>query len=221
MSARYSYDSELASLVAALIRMGAAATGAIDKAMEAFRTHDRDLARQVMRGDDAINAMERDIEQMCLTLLLRQQPVAGDLRRVSAAIKMITDIERIGDAAADIADISRHIEHEGMPPVAEDIEGMAEEAQKMVIDAINAYASSDLALARQVMERDDKVDQCFASIRSELAALIAQDPRHAAAALDYLMVAKYLERLGDHAVNICEWVEFVSTGVHNSAENIR
>ena len=221
MSARYSYDSELASLVAALIRMGAAATGAIAKAIDAFRTHDCALAREVMRGDDAINAMERDIEQMCLTLLLRQQPVAGDLRRVSAAIKMITDIERIGDAAADIADISRHIDHEGMPPVADAIEQMAALAQEMVVDSINAYASSDLTLAHQVMARDDEVDRCFSQIRSELAGLIARDTQHAAVALDYLMVAKYLERLGDHAVNICEWIEFVSTGVHNSTENIR
>lgn len=219
MSPRYSYNSELADLVSSLIRMGGAATDAISKAIEAFRTHDTQLAKEVMDGDDTINQMERNIEQMCLTLLLRQQPVAGDLRRVSAAIKMITDIERIGDAAADIADISRHIDHNGMPPLVNDIEKMAAVAQKMVSDAINAYVTSDLTLAKHVMAQDDVVDDYFDQIKEELAALIGAKPQYSSAALDYLMITKYLERLGDHAVNICEWVEYVQTGVHASTEN--
>ena len=191
MNARLSFDAELESLSASLIRMGALATDAIDKAIEALEANDGALAQSVIAGDRNIDDMERSIEHQCLTLLLRQQPVAGDLRKISTAIKMITDIERIGDAAADIAEITTHIKEHGIPASLSDIADMAEAAQKMV-------------------------DDYFNKIKKDLAAYIAVNEEHVDCAIDYLMIAKYLERLGDHAVNICEWVQFYKTGMHKS-----
>jgi len=194
MNARLSFDAELESLSASLIRMGALATDAIDKAIEALEANDGALAQSVIAGDRNIDDMERSIEHQCLTLLLRQQPVAGDLRKISTAIKMITDIERIGDAAADIAEITTHIKEHGIPASLSDIADMAEAAQKL----------------------DDVVDDYFNKIKKDLAAYIAVNEEHVDCAIDYLMIAKYLERLGDHAVNICEWVQFYKTGMHKS-----
>ena len=209
MNARLSFDAELESLSASLIRMGALATDAIDKAIEALEANDGALAQSVIAGD-------RSIEHQCLTLLLRQQPVAGDLRKISTAIKMITDIERIGDAAADIAEITTHIKEHGIPASLSDIADMAEAAQKMVDDSIQSYVREDLVLAADVIARDDVVDDYFNKIKKDLAAYIAVNEEHVDCAIDYLMIAKYLERLGDHAVNICEWVQFYKTGMHKS-----
>ena len=191
MNARLSFDAELESLSASLIRMGALATDAIDKAIEALEANDGALAQSVIAGDRNIDDMERSIEHQCLTLLLRQQPVAGDLRKISTAIKMITDIERIGDAAADIAEITTHIKEHGIPASLSDIADMAEAAQKMV-------------------------DDYFNKIKKDRTAYIAVNEEHVDCAIEYLMIAKYLERLGDHAVNICEWVQFYKTGMHKS-----
>ena len=199
MNARLSFDAELESLSASLIRMGALATDAIDKAIEALEANDGALAQSVIAGDRNIDDMERSIEHQCLTLLLRQQPVAGDLRKISTAIKMITDIE----------------EH-GIPASLSDIADMAEAAQKMVDDSIQSYVREDLVLAADVIARDDVVDDYFNKIKKDLAAYIAVNEEHVDCAIDYLMIAKYLERLGDHAVNICEWVQFYKTGMHKS-----
>ena len=179
-------------------------------------TNDGALAQSVIAGDRNIDDMERSIEHQCLTLLLRQQPVAGDLRKISTAIKMITDIERIGDAAADIAEITTHIKEHGIPASLSDIADMAEAAQKMVDDSIQSYVREDLVLAADVIARDDVVDDYFNKIKKDLAAYIAVNEEHVDCAIDYLMIAKYLERLGDHAVNICEWVQFYKTGMHKS-----
>ncbi|MEG0910369.1 MAG: phosphate signaling complex protein PhoU [Ruthenibacterium sp.] len=216
MNARLSFDAELEALSSALITMGALATDAIAKAMDALQTGDGDLARSVMTGDAQIDAMERTIEHQCLTLLLRQQPVAGDLRKISTAIKMITDIERVGDAAADIAEISTYAGIAGIPAALSDIADMAKAAQEMVNDAIDAYVSENLTLAAAVIERDDVVDDYFNKIKMDLAGYIAADAGKIDCAIDYLMITKYLERLGDHAVNICEWVQFYKTGMHKS-----
>ena len=216
MNARLSFDAELESLSASLIRMGALATDAIDKAIEALEANDGALAQSVIAGDRNIDDMERSIEHQCLTLLLRQQPVAGGLRKISTAIKMITDIERIGDAAADIAEITTHIKEHGIPASLSDIADMAEAAQKMVDDSIQSYVREDLVLAADVIARDDVVDDYFNKIKKDLAAYIAVNEEHVDCAIDYLMIAKYLERLGDHAVNICEWVQFYKTGMHKS-----
>ena len=167
MNARLSFDAELESLSASLIRMGALATDAIDKAIEALEANDGALAQSVIAGDRNIDDMERSIEHQCLTLLLRQQPVAGDLRKISTAIKMITDIERIGDAAADIAEITTHIKEHGIPASLSDIADMAEAAQKMVDDSIQSYVREDLVLAADVIARDDVVDDYFNKIKKD------------------------------------------------------
>ncbi len=213
MKLRYNYDADLDALSAALVRMGQLATDAIDRALRALVSGDEALAREVIAADAEVDHAERDIEHRCMTLLLRQQPVAGDLRKVSTAIKMITDIERVGDAAADIAEIGLHLKNREALAALPDIARMGAAAQKMVEDAIQAYVEGDLALAAEVIARDDEVDAGFNAVKAGIAALVARD---ADAAADCLMIAKYLERLGDHAVNICEWVQFYMTGVHKN-----
>ena len=216
MNVRQQYDMELQALSSELIRMGDQATDAIALAMDALRQNDKTLARQVMDGDEHINAMEKDIEQRCLRLLLKQQPVAGDLRKISTAIKMITDIERIGDAAADIAEISLH----RPAPAGETLMGrvlrMAADARDMVAAAIRSYVDEDLILAQQTRERDDVVDAHFLQIRDYLASELGGEQPDMDELIDYLMIVKYLERVGDHAVNICEWVEFYMTGIYKN-----
>ena len=216
MNARLSFDAELESLSASLIRMGALATDAIDKAIEALEANDGALAqkqRQALVLDAALHIVDVAVPR---NNALGQQPVAGDLRKISTAIKMITDIERIGDAAADIAEITTHIKEHGIPASLSDIADMAEAAQKMVDDSIQSYVREDLVLAADVIARDDVVDDYFNKIKKDLAAYIAVNEEHVDCAIDYLMIAKYLERLGDHAVNICEWVQFYKTGMHKS-----
>ena len=159
--------------------------------------------------------MEREIERHCLTLLLRQQPVARDLRTISTALKMITDIERIGDAAADIAEISRHITGE-IPEILELIDKMAAEARGMVADAVDAFVRTDTEQAEAVIARDDIVDDAFNAVKERMVEVLRRDSSMVDVAIDYLMIAKYLERLGDHAVNICEWTEFSKTGIHQT-----
>lgn len=214
MSIRKQYDSDLESLKAALVEMGQNAAEAVENALEALCTADTAAAQKIVQGDDRINNMERDIEHRCMTLLLRQQPVASDLRFISAAMKVVTDVERIGDHAADIAEIVPHlagVRKAGDPAVSKSIE-MGRKAHKMLNDAMAAFAAEDEAAAKAVIEADDAVDYDFNSIKRMLAAEIAADPGKIDAALDVLMVIKYLERIGDHAVNVAEWVEFLRTG---------
>lgn len=212
MPLRNIYDAELSALTQQLIRMGALACDAIRRAISALDNNDTDLAKGVIEGDREVDEMERAIEHRCLTLLLRQQPVAGDLRRVSTAIKMITDIERIGDAAADIAELTIHAS--GKLPCRDDLQLMAQAAQSMVEDCITAYVNEDLKLASDVIARDDIVDNYFNTVKADIAKYIAGGGKELDGAIDALMVSKYLERLGDHAVNISEWVEFCKTGIH-------
>ena len=210
-SVRKMYDAELLQLDTMLARMGHAAGGAIESAMTALRTGDTELARE-------LDAAEHEIEHRCLTLFLRQQPVAGDLRKVSTALKMVTDIERIADQASDIAEITLHLHPDGARTVGvlDDLYAMGDIALHMVKDAIAAYVQVDLSTAAQVIARDDDCDAMFSRISKEIAAYIAAHPGDAETALDLFMIDKYLERLGDHAVNIAEWVEFLKTGVHKS-----
>ena len=175
---------------------------------------DAEAAAAVAQGDGRINNMERDIEHRCMTLLLRQQPVAGDLRRISTAMKVVTDVERIGDHASDIAEIIPHlvtVRKEGDPAVSQAIK-MGQKAHKMILDALNALTSEDEQAALRVIAADDEVDYDFNAIKHTLAQEIAADPGKVDAALDLLMVIKYLERIGDHAVNVAEWVQFMRTG---------
>ena len=217
-SSRKIYDEELLQLDTMLARMGHAAGGAIESALTALKTGDIELARSVIARDSEIDAAEHEIEHRCLTLFLRQQPVAGDLRKVSTALKMVTDIERIADQASDIAEIILHLHVDTATTVGvmEDIYRMGDLVLKMVKQSIGAYVQVDLASAAEVIAKDDVADASFNRISGEIAHYIAQNPNEAETALDLFMITKYLERLGDHAVNVAEWVEFLKTGVHKS-----
>ena len=214
MSIRKQYDTDLESLKNSLTEMGRNSADAVENVLEALCVADADAAAAIVKGDARINNMERDIEHRCMTLLLRQQPVACDLRRISTAMKVVTDIERIGDHAADIAEIIPHlvtVRKEGDPAVSQAI-AMGKKAHQMILDALAALTAEDELAARRVMEADDAVDYDFNAIKHTLAQEIAADPSKVDAALDLLMVIKYLERIGDHAVNVAEWVQFVRTG---------
>ena len=217
-SRRKAYDAELLELDTLLARMGHAAGAAVESAMTALRNHDAELARSVIAQDNEIDSAEHEIEHRCLTLILRQQPVATDLRKVSTALKMVTDIERMADHASDIAEITLHLEPENAAAVGvmDDLDKMGAAALEMTKRAIGAYVQVDLSEAAQVVAADDECDAMFAKIGKEIAQYIAKNPNDAATALDLFMVSKYLERLGDHAVNVAEWVEFLKTGVHKS-----
>ena len=214
MSIRKQYDTDLESLKDSLTEMGRNSADAVENVLEALCVADADAAAAIVKGDACINNMERDIEHRCMTLLLRQQPVAGDLRRISTAMKVVTDIERIGDHAADIAEIIPHlvtVRKEGDPAVSQAI-AMGKKAHQMILDALAALMAEDELAARKVIAADDAVDYDFNAIKHQLAQEIAEDPGKVDAALDLLMVIKYLERIGDHAVNVAEWVQFVRTG---------
>ena len=214
MSIRKQYDTDLESLKKSLTEMGRNSADAVENVLEALCVADADAAAAIVKGDARINNMERDIEHRCMTLLLRQQPVAGDLRRISTAMKVVTDIERIGDHAADIAEIIPHlvtVRKEGDPAVSQAI-AMGKKAHQMMLDALAALMAEDELAARKVIAADDAVDYDFNAIKHQLAQEIAEDPGKVDAALDLLMVIKYLERIGDHAVNVAEWVQFVRTG---------
>ncbi|MEJ5194773.1 phosphate signaling complex protein PhoU [Faecalibacterium sp. HTF-128] len=216
MSIRKQYDTDLESLKESLTEMGRSSADAVENVLEALCVADADAAAAIVKGDARINNMERDIEHRCMTLLLRQQPVAGDLRRISTAMKVVTDIERIGDHAADIAEIIPHlvtVRKEGDPAVSQAI-AMGKKAHQMILDALAALMAEDELAARKVIAADDAVDYDFNAIKHQLAQEIAEDPGKVDAALDLLMVIKYLERIGDHAVNVAEWVQFVRTGCY-------
>ena len=218
MSTRTQYDADLAALKASLAKMGQLSADAVEDALESLCTADAEGAKEIIKGDSEVNRMERDIEHRCMTLLLRQQPVAGDLRRVSTAMKVVTDIERIGDHAADIAEIIPHlvtVRRDGDPAVSQAIR-MGQKAHKMILDALAALAGEDESAAQKVIAADDEVDYDFNAIKHTLAEEIAAAPAKVDAALDLLMVIKYLERIGDHAVNVAEWVEFVRTGRYHN-----
>ena len=217
---RKMFDEQLKELNMEMIKMAGLVETAIARSAEALIKHDMELARQMMAYDEAIDDMEKKIEHLCLKLLLQQQPVAKDLRRVSTALKMITDLERIGDQSADISDLTIKMgdaENELIPQ-------MAKATIKMVTDSINAYVNNDEELANAVIAEDDHVDELFVKICDELIDMAADSresgKRVGEQAIDMLMIAKYFERIGDHAVNIAEWVIFSITGVHKNAKII-
>ncbi len=210
---RERFDAQLERLNTELIGMGARCEDAIAMAVRALLENDDTLPTQVLEIDAEIDRKERDIEALCLKLLLQQQPVARDLRAISSALKMVSDMERIGDQAADIAEISRYIDGEKMTGRVH-IEDMAQATIHMVTGSIDSFVHKDLELARAVAAEDDVVDRLFDQVKTELIGLIGEKPSAGGFCLDLLMVAKYLERIGDHAVNIAEWVEFSLTGVH-------
>lgn len=219
---RSRFDEQLAIMKNELIQMGALCEEAISLAAKALNDGDRDLAQKAVSLDAEIDQMERDIETLCLKLLLQQQPVAGDLRQISAALKIITDMERIGDQAADIAEIILAMLSEGyIPEDAGNIREMAAETMKMVTDSVDSYVRQDIAKANQVIDYDDVIDEYFIRVRTVLIGKIAANPAEGEHALDLLMIDKYLERIGDHATNIAEWVIFSVTGNQISHSKLR
>ena len=210
---RNKFDSQLERLNLELITMGALCEDAISASVKAMTYGDEALCDKVFATDAEIDQKERDIEAVCMKLLLQQQPVARDLRVISSALKMISDMERIGDQASDIAEISKFIKNSNAKSRVH-INDMAAAATKMVTDSVESFVKKDLSLARRVMEYDDKVDNLFGLVKDELVRLIAEDRENGEFCIDLLMIAKYLERIGDHAVNIAEWVEYSITGAH-------
>ena len=210
---RSSFDSQLRQLNNELIEMGALCEEAITLSAKALAEGSAKIAGGVAPIDNEIDKMERDIETLCLKLLLRQQPVAGDLRQISAALKMITDMERIGDQAEDIAEIITYLSDRSASN-EQLMREMANAAIKMVTDSVDAYVKHDTIMAEKVIAADDVVDAYFDRVKHQLIERIAADPTDGEYALDLLMIAKYFERIADHAVNIAEWVIFSVTGVH-------
>ena len=213
---RIRFDEQLEQLNEEMINMGNMIEASIGNAVKALMKQDEELAKKTMAGDEKIDRTERKIEDLCLRLLLQQQPVARDLRQISAALKMITDMERIGDQASDIAEI---IISAGMNETNEipEIDKMASAVLKMVHDSVASYVQRDLELAREVIEQDDAVDELFETVKKKLMRLISAGDEDGSTAIDLIMVSKYLERIGDHATNIAEWVEFSITGVHKES----
>ena len=213
---RSRFDEQLALLNRELIEMGALCEEVIALSSKALTGLDKTLAAKVAPLDAEIDQKERDIEAICLRLLLQQQPVARDLRQISAALKMITDMERIGDQAEDIAEIITFLD--GHTSENDDmLREMAKAVIQMVTESVDAYVRQDTALAAKVISDDDAVDRFFDDIKRRLIGSIAKDPADGEYALDILMIAKYYERIGDHATNIAEWVIFSITGVHKEA----
>ncbi len=211
---RNQYEEQLRQLNESLTEMGDLCEAAIGKVNEALKAGHQAVVSEIYDLEMEVDEKEREIESLCLKLILQQQPVARDLRQISSALKMISDMERIGDQCSDITDIIKFLEKHGEMELETHVhlEAMANAARAMVTKAVSAYVNQDLELAREVMASDDKVDGLFDEVKNELIALIAQHPDEGEACLDLLMVAKYLERIGDHTTNIAEWVEFAITG---------
>ena len=205
---RNRFDRELVRLNNELIEMGSMIEKSIETAVKAMVNQDVELANRVIESDDEIDQQERQIEDLCLKLLLQQQPVAKDLRLISSALKMVTDMERIGDQAADIGEITIKLANQPYIKKLEHINQMASETMLMLIRSIEAYVEKDMDKARKVIAYDDVVDDLFEKVRDDLIAMIQADSANGEQAADLLMVAKYFERIGDHATNIAEWVIF-------------
>ena len=210
---RSRYDEELKNLHGALIDMGAMIESAISGAITALENRDIQKAKDIIAYDEEIDAQERLIEEMCMKLLLRQQPVARDLRKISTALKLITDMERIGDHAADISELA--IMLRDLPQMnSNSLREMAVQTSTMLISSVEAYVEQDEEKARAVIRQDDVVDDLFVTVKSEMIEAIRQNSDFSEAAADLLMAAKYFERIGDHATNIAEWAVYAFTGRH-------
>lgn len=218
MGMRVTYKHELDMLNQDLKEMGRMVENAIGQTFVAFEDQNFVLAEDIIKGDRTVNDMERAIESRCLSLILRQQPVAGDLRQVSTALKVVTDLERIGDHASDIAELVLRLKSDRAYHIVKHLPAMAAAAGAMVHDAIEAFINHDLEAAAAVIRRDDQVDSLFNQVKSDVIHLMKVSPDQADQGIDLLMVAKYLERIGDHAVNVCEWTQFCVTG---ALKNVR
>ena len=215
---RNRFDQQLEKLNVELVTMGALCEDAVTYAIRALFDRESDMVERAEEAERQIDQMERDIESTCMRLLLQQQPVARDLRVISSALKMIGDMERIGDQAADIAEIVKYLKEDEVPNLGH-LREMSDFAAGMVTASINSFVRQDLDLARKVILDDDVVDEYFEKVKEALIGLIAEGDRDGAFLLDILMIAKYIERVGDHATNIAEWVVYSITGTHPEESN--
>lgn len=214
MSIRNKYEKELTLVFDKLIKMCHDTELAIEKSVKALKSRDFSLAKEVIAEDKTIDNEERDIEQDCLKILLMEHPVAGDFRDVSATLKMITDLERIADQASDISEISLQFGEEKFIKEPFHIEMMSKLVISMVKDGVKSFINKDAEAAKELDKRDDRVDELFRTIKKDLIELIKADSENADQAILFMMIAKYLERIGDHAVNIGEWTEYAVSGYH-------
>ena len=215
MVTRHLFDKELETLHLELIKMGSLVEESIDQTMLALKKQDIALAKKVFKDDDIIDELERRIEKICITLIATQQPLAKDLRTISTALKIITDMERIADHSSDIAEITIRMANQKYIKPLIDIPKMAELAKVMVNKSIDAYIRQDIDLAKKVCNSDDEVDNLFSKITLELINIMKNDAESIEQAIDFMLIAKYLERMADHATNIGEWVVFNVTGNHD------
>lgn len=212
---RDKFEEELSLLNNDLSKMAHIVEMSIENMIEAFKKEDKILAQDIIKNDRLINEYERTIESRAFSLFLRQQPIATDLRKVTSALKIVTDLERIGDQSADIAEILIRIQDDHPYHTIEHIPAMAKKVKMMVREAVDAFVKEDIILANQVKKNDDEVDSLFKKVKNDVVEILKEGLEPADSCLDYLMIAKYLERIGDHAVNICEWIEFMKTGKVN------
>ena len=215
---RNRFDQQLEKLNVELVTMGALCEDALTYAIRALFDRESDMAERAEEAEKQIDQMEREIESICMRLLLQQQPVARDLRVISSALKMIGDMERIGDQAADIAEIVKYLKEDDVPNLRH-LREMSDFAAGMVTASINSFVRQDLDLAKKVILDDDVVDGYFEKVKETLIGLIADGDIDGAFLLDLLMIAKYIERIGDHATNIAEWVVYSITGEHPEETN--
>ena len=209
---RSNFEKDLNKLHVDLDKMCHLVILSIENCITAFKSGDRDLCRDILAGDKVINDMERTIEARCLSLILKQQPIASDLRNVSTALKVVTDLERIGDQGADIAEILLETDVKSPYKMVEHIPNMAVLARDMVKGAIEAFHEHDLKKTKEIKKMEDKMDGLFEEVKVELVQIVKEAADNIDIVINFLMIAKYFERIGDHAVNICEWVEFNQTG---------
>ena len=210
------FDEKLKDMNNSLIEMGSLIETAIAGSFKALKTGDKELAKKIMQDDKDVDRMEKTIESKALDIMLREQPVAVDLRKVTCALKIVTDMERIGDNAADIAEISVSSDLTGIFDKISGIDKMTVKTLAMVNDAVTAFVERKTDLAKEVMERDDEIDSLFDTIKRKLVEMVKSDESVTDIVVDTLMIIKYLERISDHAVNICEWVEFLKTGEYKN-----
>lgn len=215
---RTRFDEQLKALNNEMIQMGSMIENAIQEAVRAFFDKDTELARKIMEHDEAVDQEQKKIENICFQLLIQRQPVARDLRTITAALKMVTDMERIGDHAADISELTIMMADDAEIMNRDDIKKMSAEAVIMLLHAIEAYVERDMDKAKEVIAHDDVVDDLFIKVKGELIEAIGKNPECGEHAADMLMVNKYLERIGDHATNIAEWVIFSLNNVDPDAE---
>lgn len=212
---RTRFEQQLEKLDTDLMKMANLVEVSMENMLDAFKHQDNTLAKEVISNDRLINDMERAIESRAFNLMLREQPIAGDLRNVTSTLKVVTDLERIGDQAADIAEIVLNLEGEYAYRTIEHIPTMTKKAKMMVHESIDAFIKQDLTTAQMIVKMDDEIDCLFDEVKGEVIEILKEDSEKADQCIDFLMIAKYLERIGDHAVNICEWLEFSLTGKVN------